>query len=282
MNKTGIEYLDYTWNPLVMRCTPVSEGCKNCWHLSRADMLRKNPVMTDIVRKAYGGEVSPQAVPGRWDDPVKVKKPSRIGVQFMGDLFIDQPPPEGSWPVVDRILTVCRACRQHTFLLLTKRIEAACFYFDSPIYAGGGHRRSSFLKDHIWMGVSAENQPCADKRVLVLLEVPAFLRWVSFEPMLGPVDIKKYLDIAHADDIDGLDYHDEFGPWRDGINWVVAGCESGSGRRPSRVEWFRDLKDQCVAKGVPFFLKQMEIDGKVVKMPELDGQVWDQMPGGVK
>jgi len=86
MNKTTIEYLDYTWNPLAMRCTPVSEGCRDCWHIQRANMLAKNPLIPEHIQKAYAGGL-PVLIESRLEEPLKVKKPSIIGVQFMGDLF---------------------------------------------------------------------------------------------------------------------------------------------------------------------------------------------------
>jgi len=88
MNKTTIEYLDYTWNPLAMRCTPVSEGCRDCWHIQRANMLAKNPLIPEHIQKAYAGGL-PVLIESRLEEPLKVKKPSIIGVQFMGDLFHD-------------------------------------------------------------------------------------------------------------------------------------------------------------------------------------------------
>ena len=89
MNKTGIEYLDYTWNPIAMRCTPISEGCQKCWHITRAKMLTKNPVISGFAQKGYSGKYRPSFITSRLSGPAKVKKPSRIGVQFMGDLFHD-------------------------------------------------------------------------------------------------------------------------------------------------------------------------------------------------
>ena len=102
-----------------------------------------------------------------------------------------------------------------------------------------------------------------DLRWPYLRDTPAALRFISFEPGIGPLWIPPN-GILHAD------Y-----PWPD---WVIAGCESGPRRRPAKIEWLRSLRDQCVAAGVPFFLKQMEVNGKVVKMPMLDGREWKEFP----
>ena len=87
MNKTGIEYLDYTWNPIAMRCTKISEACEHCWHLRTADRLAKNPALHTSIGLAHAGTGSPVLVESRLQDPLKLKKPARVGVQFMGDLF---------------------------------------------------------------------------------------------------------------------------------------------------------------------------------------------------
>jgi len=119
-------------------------------------------------------------------------------------------------------------------------------------------------------GYPAAPDQFADERIPILLQTPATIRFVSCEPLLEKIDLKKYL----YEEFDGGGAIRIYGD----IHWVIAGCESGPKRRPAEVEWFRSLRDQCVIAKVPFFLKQMEIDGQVVKMPELDGKVWGEYP----
>ena len=266
MNKTGIQYLDYTWNPIAMRCTPISEGCANCWHQKAANRLSGNPKLPYHVRMSLAGTGDPCLVPSRMEDPGKVKKSSMIGVQFMGDLFYSKV--LGCW-IDDIFWKIGFDYIQHTFLVLTKRPLRA----QKLLKRWCSYNQKTF--PNIYLGVSVENQQTADERIPILLQIPAAKRFVSVEPMLGPVDLRRNAYIPWIP-------HSVRPPHKPNPNtyldWVIAGCESGSNRRPADIDWFRSLRDQCVEAGVPFFLKQMEIDGKVVSMPELDGVVWDQMP----
>jgi len=112
-------------------------------------------------------------------------------------------------------------------------------------------RPHSKLLDHIYLGVTVENQKRADERIPILLQIPAAVRFISVEPMLSKIDLG--IDIGHGVGDLAIDR----------LNWVICGTESGQKRRPAKIEWIRDLKDQCVDAGVPFFLKQIEINGKV-------------------
>ena len=135
---------------------------------------------------------------------------------------------------------------------------------------------------NVWFGTTAENQAMADKRIPVLLQTPAAKRFVSIEPMLSKMDLRnlKYdgdiLD-AMAGEYLSTDGSEAYVPWNK-LDWVICGGESGPHRRATDIDAIRNLRDQCVAAGVPFFLKQMEVGGKLVKMPELDGQRWAQWP----
>ena len=254
MNKTGIEYLDFTWNPIAMRCTPVSEGCTHCWHLAMCNRMKSNPKLSARERCVYGGECAPFLMEHRLDAPLKRKKHARIGVQFMGDLFYEDVKTEDIYRIIVRM----EEAKQHTFLILTKRPKRMLELMNNPKW---------FAENpHIWLGVTAENQARADDRIPILLQIPAAVRFISYEPALGPLtELYEYLQ------------------WNQ-LHWVIAGCESGPGRRPAKIEWFRDLKDQCVEAEIPFFLKQCEVEfgnGKlgIEKRPMLDGRVWDQLPG---
>ena len=116
---------------------------------------------------------------------------------------------------------------------------------------------------NIWMGASVEDQKTADERIPWLLQTPAAVRFVSVEPMLGQIYLYPYL--IHNKNNDRL-------------NWVICGCESGPEARPMNLDWARSLRDECRIAGVPFFFKQAKIDGKLVKMPEIDGRIWDEYP----
>ncbi len=237
MNKTGIEYLDYTWNPIAMRCTPISEGCQKCWHITRAKMLAKNPTISAFAQKAHAGESGPRLINSRLDDPCKVKKPSRVGVQFMGDLFhenvtdkqIDsiftQMAYDQCWP-----LSGLFNKQIHTFLLLTKRPERIL----------SGHPEHFERWPNIWLGISAESQKRYDERWTIASQIPAAVKFVSIEPALEYVNI---------------DLLGESGPFPD---WVIWGPETGPGKRPFRAEWAAMTYQICKLKGIPFFDKRKD------------------------
>ncbi len=181
MQKTGIDYLTHTWNPIAMRCTPISPGCANCWHLTVCDNHAKNPIFSDSVRSAKAG-LTPPVLYGKMlsSRPLRPEeKPYMVGLQFMGDLFHDDVP--GAF--VDKIWLAINDMQQHKFLLLTKRPENMLGYFT--------HRHS--VLPNLWPGVSCENQEWADKRIPELLKIPAAVRWLSIEPLLSEINIKKYL-----------------------------------------------------------------------------------------
>jgi len=248
MNKTKIEYLTHTWNPLAMLCDPVSPGCQNCWHRRRAKMLAKNPSIPTYQQRAYAGESDPVLITSRINQPQKVKKPARIGVQLMGDLWhknID-------WPMIDQVFEACLKAPWHTYIFLTKRIGFAWYYFKSPVYPEHeiGKRRSEYLKlnPNIWFGTSVENQEMADLRANLLIQIPAAVRFVSVEPMLSEIDISQYLDNPKKG-----------GVWPDyecRIDWVIAGKENGPGARPCPEGAIENLYKQCKAAGAPFFDKR--------------------------
>ena len=255
MNKTNIEYLTHTWNPIVMRCNKVSPACDNCWHLAMCERFAKNPMFPEWKRGIYAGKSTPQIDKKEIDAPLKRVAASVIGVQFMGDLFHDD---VADWMldgIFDRIFY--NGISHHTFIILTKRPERMRDYLSQDHFSGCNDWAN------VWLGVTVENQEMADRRIPELLVIPAVRHFISVEPMLNPVFLRdEWMTI--------MNLHS--------INWVIAGCESGPGARTMQTEWARSLKDQCVDAGVPFFLKQMMVAGKLVKMPELDGQVWDQMP----
>lgn len=251
MNLTDIEYLDYTWNPICMRCTPKSSGCLFCWHLKVADRLANNPKMPKRKRDAWaGGEYVMDT--HEIMAPRTRRKPAIIGVQFMGDLF--------HWSIkysdFKMVMNIIALSKKHTFIMLTKRPNRMkkhiLQYYESQRFKGF----SPF--PNLWLGVSCSVQKDADDYIPALMKIPAAKRFVSFEPLLSMVRLGDHKD----------------------IDWVICGCESGSKRRPMKRTWMKVLRNQCSLRyNIPFFLKQMEgKDGKIVSMPKYYGKVWDQYP----
>ncbi|RQV98734.1 phage Gp37/Gp68 family protein [bacterium] len=233
MTKTKIEWTDYSWNP-VTGCTKISAGCKNCYAERIAKRFWNRP-----FEKVW-------CHPERLSEPDTWKKPRKIFVCSMSDLFHEDVPMDFIGDVFDEM--ICHP--RHTFMVLTKRparmLEFIRWYgiaeADMP---------------NIWAGVSAEDQKTFYERVKILLDIYMPVRFVSVEPMLESI----------------FTY-----TWLKNLDWVICGAESGQGARPFDMKWARDLKNQCQLAGVPFFLKQARIDGQMIKMPELDGQVWAEYP----
>jgi protein gp37 len=243
MTKTTIEWAQEVWNPIT-GCTKVSQGCKNCY--------------AERIAQRFWGERKFGDVkihPERLEDPLHWEKSRRVFVNSMSDLFH----PEVRNEFIDEVFAIMAYAKQHIFMILTKRPERMKYYL---------HRRKPL--PNVWLGVSVEDQETAEYRVSFLNQCPAAIHFVSIEPMLKPVKL--------YDDGFMQEYLSRGIPLPKPVDWVICGCESGAGRRPMEIDWARDLRDQCVAAQVPFFLKQMQVDGKIKKMPDLDGRVWDQYP----
>lgn len=246
---TGIEWTDATWNPTT-GCTAVSSGCDHCYAETLANRLLKDTYRSRLpVVDTPENRRDPFAVriwPDRLDQPRKWAEPRRIFVNSMSDLFHADIPEA----FVRRVFDVMIAQDQHIYQVLTKRPARAAAFF---------HRHTDLLRDgmtspQFWLGTSIENQD-VDYRVRHLKQVPAEVRFLSCEPLLGPLD----LDL-------------------DGIHWVIVGGESGPQRRPMDLGWARGIRDQCLRAGVPFFFKQ--VGGRTPKAGGrlLDGRTWDEFP----
>lgn len=219
-----------TWSPFT-GCTPVSPGCDNCWARRMASRLRG--------RFGYPEE-RPFRVTvheDRFDKPYGWKKPQRIFVCSMGDLFH----PDIQDFMRGRVMATAQGCPQHTFLILTKQPRDILTGPEWP--------------KNIWLGVSVENQEWADKRIPMLLKIPAAKRFVCIEPMLGPVDMSGFFWTGFSGVVKWPTH---------GIQWTIVSCESGPKRRPCKLEWIRDIVFQCKEAEVPVYIKQLDIDGKVV------------------
>ena len=239
-----IEWTDETWNP-VTGCTRVSPGCDNCY------MFALYPRLNGMGVPGYAA--APDVVtlmPERMERPERWGKPRRVFVNSMSDTFHKRVPFE----FIDDMVDVMIEHPQHTFQVLTKRPGRAVAWMKAagPI--------APELLANVWFGTSVENQKYAP-RLDVLARMPGVLRFVSAEPLLGPLDLSKWL--------------------KDGsLHWVIAGGESGPRARPMETDWVRDLRDQCESAGVPFFFKQY--GGRKGKRSGdeavLDGRTWQQFP----
>jgi protein gp37 len=254
MSETKISWTDETWNPIV-GCSKISEGCQNCYAEKMAHRLACMGVDGYDRAVASGpnefiSQWSGTAafVESRLDKPLKRKKPTTYFVCSMGDLFHESVPDE--W--IDKVFAVMARCPQHTFQVLTKRADRMLDYFHSPL--GGipwkANRDWYEPLPNVMLGVTAENQATADERIPILLCTPAAARFVSVEPMLGPVDVGRAASKIYNHPLGGM----SGGPK---IGWVICGCESGPKRRPMYLDWARDLQQQCETAGVPFFMKQL-------------------------
>ena len=294
MADTKIDWTDKAWNPIT-GCTPISEGCANCYAKRMANRLRG--------RCGYP-EDEPFRVTlheDKLEEPSTWKKSRRVFVCSMGDLFhkdvlfLDL---LEVWKAID-------AHPQHTFMLLTKRPQSAKEFFDILYRNHFRDPKNTGIHPpkNLWLGVTAENQARADERIPILLQIPAAVRFVSVEPMLGPVDLRRAFGTEGARQT-----------YIEQLDWVICGGETGHGARPMHPDWARSLRDQCQAAGVPFFFKQwgewapwgdssckylMDFNcdqadrkfkstvispcvfyrvGKKAAGRELDGQVWEQYP----
>ena len=231
MSNTKIEWTDKTWNPIT-GCTKVSPGCDNCYAIKIAQRLAGR----------CGYPANEPFRPGtvhadKMDAPLHWKKPQKIFVCSMGDLFHD----EVSFYLVHEVMiTICKT-PHHVYQILTKRPRRMSDYFST-------YRPPSY----VWLGVTVCNQAEVDEKIPVLLQIPATVRFVSVEPMLEAIDLR-------------LDWRNDTARWDSvgrelplrRISWVICGGETGANARPMNPDWARALRDQCKENGVPFFFKQM-------------------------
>lgn len=229
--RTAIEWTDRTWNPTT-GCNKVSPGCKHCY----AETLTKR------FPRSFSNGFKFTLHPERMNQPLQWRKPSMIFVNSMSDVFHEQMP----LTYLREIFKVIEAAPQHTFQVLTKRHERLVEL--APLLP---------WPKNLWMGVSVENQKYAH-RVDHLRRVPAHVRFLSCEPLLGPLDLNL-----------------------DGIDWVITGGESGPKHRPVDVEWVRSIRDQCAEAGVAFFHKQWGGVNPKSGGRLLDGRTHDELPPAI-
>ena len=262
-DKSGIEWTDATWNPIT-GCNKVSEGCKNCYAERMALRLQK----MGAPRYTNGFKVTPH--PDVLEKPLHWTRPRRIFVNSMSDLFH----PDVSDEFIRAVWTTMAMAPQHTFQVLTKRPRRMFELLDAWEQEGLTLREGyGSVLPNVWLGVSVENQRRADERIPHLMQTPAAVRFLSCEPLLGPIELDGIWGYPGAADSEQL------AVWP--IHWVIAGGESGPGACPMDAEWARSLRDQCATAGVPFFFKQW--GGQRTAQGGhnealLDGELWKQMP----
>jgi len=233
---SSIEWTDATWNP-VTGCTKISPGCKHCY----AERMAKRLASMGQPRYSNGFQLTLQ--PDVVGQPLSWKKPRLIFVNSMSDLFHDEVP----LSYLREVFQVMAAAHWHVFQVLTKRSERLAKFAGRLIWP-----------TNVWMGVSVESEDYM-YRIEDLSRIPAAVRFLSVEPLLGP--IKKL-------------------PLRN-IDWVIVGGESGPHARPISPHWVRSIRDDCVSAGVPFFFKQWGGARKSTTGRVLDGRTWDELPAPI-
>ena len=236
--RTGIAWCDHTFNPW-WGCTKVSPACKNCYAETMDARLGGGHWGDRAPRRFFGA--AHWRAPFRWNAAAEragVRR--RVFCASMADVFEDRPELEGHrnelWEVINETENL-------DWLLLTKRPENIERMLPAPLITRemaaqhGGNPQPFF--ENVWLGTTVESQEYAIERIPHLLANPAVVHFISAEPLLGELDLEPWLHV-------------------DGISWVITGSESGRGKRPQNIDWFRSLRDQCAAYGTPFFLKQAE------------------------
>lgn len=230
-----IEWTDRTWNP-VTGCTKVSPGCRNCY----AERMAKR--LQGMGRPGYENGFAVTLHPERLEQPLHWKKPSKIFVCSMGDLFHEDVTTE----FIYSVFTTMLATPHHTYQVLTKR-------------PSGFFMLKKWMIDlpNVWFGVTAETRTHLQRAGDLIMGIPDGIKFLSLEPLLEPLGI---LDLVYFDQ-------------------VIVGGESGPGARPMKIDWVREIRDQCIEQDVPFFFKQWGGVQKAKAGRELDGRTWSQWPG---
>ena len=269
LTPTNIEWADYVWNPM-SGCTKISDGCKNCY---AADMAKRLQRIQETTGKdlGYADGFAVTLHPERLEAPLNHKKPAKIFVNSMGDLFHESVPLE----FIESVFFAIGVATQHTYQILTKRPERMKKVINYLTYKGVS------MRPNVWLGVTAENQEQADERIPILLDTPEALRFVSVEPMFDEINLDglglewggsyygtKCTKCGNAgssgivlgcceDDIwcgeCGSREHIEDLPT---LDWVIIGGETGANARPMHPDWVRSIQKQCEEAKVPFFFKQ--------------------------
>lgn len=289
MSKSSIEWTGHTWNP-TKGCSIKSPGCKNCFAMREAYRFGFNPQLpvyhglTKLVngKPVWTGKLA-LAPDSTLLQPLKRKKPTTWFVNSMSDLFHEDIP--DGW--IDSVFAVMALTPQHTYQILTKRADRMREYFAAETRANsingaiwsalgtprgskikhGGNWRCALPLPNVWLGISCERQQEADERIPLLLQTPAAIRFISAEPLLGPIDLTALTLSGVSSKFDALKQGATYSSKPDGgrfyhisdqqtLDWVIVGGESGPDAWPMHPDWARSLRDQCEDAGVPLFFKQ--------------------------
>lgn len=258
MGKTKIEWTDSVWNP-VTGCTKVSEGCRNCYALTFAERWR------GIPGHYFENGFDLTLRPAKMNEPLNWKKPRKIFVNSMSDLFHK----DITTAFIEEVFAIMAVAPQHTYQVLTKRPERMAEWFENRAGMVSGaaqmmgyrHLLPNIPMDewwplsNVWLGTSVENKDVLH-RIDELRKVPAAIRFLSIEPLIGDLGT---IDLS-------------------GISWVIVGGESGRGARPIKEEWVTSIRDQCQEQGVNFFFKQWGGVNKSKNGRLLEGKTWNEFP----
>lgn len=267
--QSGIEWTDATWNPTT-GCSRVSKGCDNCYAIRMARRF-------DGLGHGYDGTTRPTDDGLDWTgtvhlnherltNPIGWKNPRRVFVDSMSDLFHPAVPDR----FLDKVFAAMVAASHHVYQILTKRPKRAVKYLNEDTEKLATRWKSAAKAEladsinpkvppeHVWLGTSVEDSSVLE-RLEILQDARASVKFVSFEPLIGPVD---NLDL-------------------DGVDWVIVGGESGPNSREMKADWVREIRDECVSADVPFFFKQWgDIQKNQKKGRQVDGQEWNELPYG--
>lgn len=253
-DSTSIEWSDTTWNPL-LGCSRVSSGCDACYAINTATIRAGNPhpkvaaAFAGLTERRDGrldwtGQIN--LLPERLNQPLSWRKPRKVFVNSQSDLFHDRVP----LSFIEQVFAIMARTPQHTYQILTKRHARMRSILNRPTFPASISAivgaDIEWPLPNVHLGVSVENQQWADIRIPALLDTPAAVRWLSCEPLLGPVSLRGWIEHVPVDD----------GGYPTYIDWVVVGGESGPKARPMHPMWARSLRDQCVEAKIPFLFKQ--------------------------
>jgi protein gp37 len=297
---TKIEWTQETWNPTI-GCSKISEGCKNCYAEKFAYRLSHNPKtmkyyvnVIDLVTKQWSNKIV--LIESVLRKPFYLKKPRMIFICSMGDLFHEFV----DFEFIDRVMTVIALNPQHIFQILTKRPERMAEYFEKRKYLDDLMNEiaydfkeldynnlpknwindTTYVEDmygdvisenelrydgelpleNLWLGVTAENQEMADQRIPILLQIPSKVHFVSFEPLLSNINLLQSCQIKFINWIKN-------NVTQYGLDWIIAGQETGHGKRPTLKKWIESLYEQCKSANIPFFDKKNVLSKNIQQYP---------------
>ncbi len=288
-DKTAIGWTDSSWNP-ISGCSKVSPGCSHCY----AEAVSHRFGWTQKPWTERNAADNVVLHPARLDQPLHWTKPRHVFVNSMSDVFHDQVPEA----FIDELFAVMAMASRHTFQILTKRPQRMHDYLMHPktvlriadaidrrddrlgydVLAQDMRMGQAWPFSNVWLGVSVEDQRRAEERIPLLLQTPADVRFLSCEPLLGPVDLSAIpLSVPGGEAVPAhvLQRSSVFAPR---VDWVIVGAESGPGARPMDDDWVRTLRNQCQAAGAAFFFKQRAHAGRKEIDPVLDGRQWLELP----